>query len=234
MNTDINTDKIELKFHAYSNWLARNSLPKSPIMEGADSTILPYIKTGDVDMASDEWPETDPEIIYIGGYMENRIVGTNDADLATENLRTMHIGLDFFKPAGTKVFAPLSGRVHSFKNNDGGRDYGPCIILQHDFDGLTFYTLYGHLSLDALENLAFGQKINAGQEFARLGSREINGGWPAHLHFQIILDMMGKEGEFYGLCRPEEKEVWQMICPNPMEFLGLKYGTRKGNRATKV
>jgi hypothetical protein len=40
--------------------------------------------------------------------------------------------------------AALDGRVHSFQNNDSLGNYGPTIILEHQVEDLTFYTLYGH------------------------------------------------------------------------------------------
>jgi peptidoglycan LD-endopeptidase LytH len=205
----------------YIDYLAQN--PKRlAIMMGAQNAPLEYIKTGEVDMAGPDWPQLDGQKLYIGGYLENRIIGATDANIAPELMRTMHIGLDLFAPNGAKVFAPIDGKVHSFKNNNNPRDYGPCIVLEHLVNNFKFYTLYGHLALRDIENLEIGQEIKAGAEFAHLGAQSENGGWPAHLHFQIILDMMGQFGDFYGLCRPDEIESWQLICPNPIEFLGLK------------
>lgn len=215
-------DYADNLYEKYAIWLKKNGACKTEIMYGAHNGKLPEIKTGEVDMAGDEWPALNPDTLYIGGYLENRIIGATDARINPEDMRTLHIGLDLFKPAGEAVFAPLKGKIHSFKNNNGPRDYGPCIILQHDFAQITFYTLYGHLSLKDLDGLEIGQIIEAGQEFAHLGDENVNGGWPAHLHFQIILDMLGKEGDFYGLCRPIEIESWKRICPNPMEFLGIE------------
>jgi len=56
-----------------------------------------------------------------------------------------------FAPAGTPVFAPLGGVVHAFADNSAPLDYGPVIILRHDVNGVTFYTLYGHLSRASLQ-----------------------------------------------------------------------------------
>ncbi len=215
-------DYADNLYEKYAAWFMQNGACKHEIMLGAKGAKLPEIKTGEVDMAGNEWPDLDPKKLYIGGYLENRIIGATDAGITPDEMRTLHIGLDLFKPAGAAVFAPLKGKIHSFKNNNGPRDYGPCIILQHDFGALSFYTLYGHLSINDLSGLEIGQIIEAGQEFAHLGDKNENGGWPAHLHFQIILDMLGKEGDFYGLCRPIEIESWKKLCPNPMEFLDIK------------
>ena len=48
--------------------------------------------------------------------------------------RTVHLGVDLFRPAGSPVFAPLRGRVHSLANNTTPGDYGPCVVLVHELD----------------------------------------------------------------------------------------------------
>lgn len=129
--------------------------------------------------------------------------------------RTVHIGIDFFQPPGAPVFAPLAGTVHSFADNALPLDYGPTIILQHDAGGVRCYTLYGHLSRHSLVNLSEGMPIARGQKIAEIGDASVNGGWPPHLHFQIICDMLGKRGDFPGVATPAERDVWLSICPDP-------------------
>lgn len=130
--------------------------------------------------------------------------------------RTVHIGMDIFMPAGSPVFAPFAGRVHSFQNNEAWRDYGPTIILEHSPESdITLYTLYGHLSLDSLNDLHIGQQIKAGQQIAAMGDFPENGDWPPHLHFQIILDMLGKTGDFPGVAPASQREIWLGMCPDP-------------------
>ncbi len=74
---------------------------------------------------------------------------------ATDEHRTIHIGLDLFADAGTPVFAPLAGTIHAFSDNAQPQDYGPVIILRHETDdGTEFFTLYGHLSRESLARLA--------------------------------------------------------------------------------
>lgn len=209
-------------FEKYKLWLAQNSAPKYEILKNINSQKLIEIKTGQVDMAGSLWPKLDDNQIYIGGYWENRIIGATDAQTAKpEEMRTLHMGLDFFAPAKTPIFAPLSGKIHSFKNNNNPRDYGPCIILEHELPFGIIYCLYGHLDKESLENLSKGQIINSGDKIGNLGDKSENGGWPPHLHFQIILDIMNKEGDFDGLCRPIDANFWQYICPSPYDFLGL-------------
>jgi 4-aminobutyrate aminotransferase-like enzyme len=48
-----------------------------------------------------------------------------------------------------------------------------------------------------------------------LGNIKENGQWPPHLHFQIMLDMLGYESDFAGVGFPNEIGVWASICPDP-------------------
>ncbi|QBD78039.1 aminotransferase class III-fold pyridoxal phosphate-dependent enzyme [Ktedonosporobacter rubrisoli] len=165
--------------------------------------------------------------IGIGKYNEARPIYTAPMfDCPTDNgleQRTIHVGLDIFMEAGTPIFAPLAGTVHSVKNNVGDKDYGPTIVLQHSIPEaeLTFYTLYGHLSTDSLAGLQEGMPIKRGTLLARIGKEHENGGWPPHLHFQIISDMLGKGGEFPGVINPSEREVWLSISPDPNLIAGI-------------
>ena len=61
--------------------------------------------------------------------------------------------------------------------------------------------------------------IEAGEIFARIGTFEENGKWSPHLHFQIMLDMLGNRGDFPGACTPAQADIWKSICPDPWKFL---------------
>jgi 4-aminobutyrate aminotransferase-like enzyme/Ser/Thr protein kinase RdoA (MazF antagonist) len=159
----------------------------------------------------------------IGRYNEARLVYAGEMfEEASGERRTIHIGLDLFMSPGTPVFAPLSGRVHSFDDNDAPLDYGPAILLAHEpRPGLTFYTLYGHLSRDSLQGLAVGQVIERGQEIGRIGDVEVNGGWAPHLHFQIIGDLLDYEAGFPGVAAASQRSVWLSLCPDPNLIAGF-------------
>lgn len=152
----------------------------------------------------------------IGGYAEHRTVYSRsnvfDAPDGGEP-RRLHLGTDIWGKAGTPVFAPLGGMVHSFKFNEAYGDYGATIILLHQLEGMAFYTLYGHMSLKDLA-LTEGQYINRGQVFAHFGEPHENGHWPPHLHFQIIIDIELKEGDYPGVCRLSDKDFYLKNCPD--------------------
>ncbi len=162
--------------------------------------------------------------IGIGRYDEPRLWYTSESFRGTDptTARTVHLGIDLFLPAGTPIAAPWDAVVHSVQENSGHLDYGPTVILEHTpDDGPRFYTLYGHLAQDVLASLSPGDPIAHGASFASLGTFEENGHWPPHLHFQVIADVLGWEGDFPGVAPPDERTVWRSLCPDPSLVLGL-------------
>jgi 4-aminobutyrate aminotransferase-like enzyme/Ser/Thr protein kinase RdoA (MazF antagonist) len=160
--------------------------------------------------------------VGIGRYNEARLLYTSDVFKSNDGeRRTIHIGIDLFMKAGSPVFAPLDGVIHSFANNAAPLDYGPAIIIQHAADDVRFFTLYGHLSEDSLQGLYTGKVVKRGDRIASIGTPPTNGGWPPHLHFQIITDMLGKQGDFPGVAPASQREVWLSLCPNPNLILGI-------------
>lgn len=158
--------------------------------------------------------------VGLGKYNEVRPFYTSSAFEIESNdgpaWRTVHLGIDVFLNAGETVFAPLHGTIYSIVDNEGDRNYGPTVILRHDIlPELTFYTLYGHLSRTTLSKWAPGDKVEAGVPIGTLGDLHENGGWSPHLHFQIMLDTLGKKGDFPGVAAPMLIEVWKSICPDP-------------------
>lgn len=156
----------------------------------------------------------------LGGYGEQRNI--YQSSLFTQDDRCIHLGVDITLQANTPIYAPLSGRIHSFKNNDKPLDYGPTIILEHNLDeDIHFYTLYGHLNLISLQNLAVGQVIEQGQLAGYVGEKFENGGWNPHLHFQIISDMDNMIGDYPGVASKADAVVMLHKCPDPQLILGF-------------
>jgi len=126
--------------------------------------------------------------VAFGGYIKGRTLYQRSSIFKNESIpeRNIHIGLDLWTKVGTPVLAPLDGKVHSFKNNIGLGDYGPTIILEHVAENEKFYTLYGHLSLESIENLKIGDYFKKGDQIATLGESSVNGDYAPHVHFQII------------------------------------------------
>jgi 4-aminobutyrate aminotransferase-like enzyme/Ser/Thr protein kinase RdoA (MazF antagonist) len=140
----------------------------------------------------------------------------------TDERRTVHLGIDLFVEPGTSVRAPLAGTVHTLANNAAPQDYGPLVILRHETrEGPPFFTLYGHLSEDTLAGLSVGRQIAPGEVIARVGAPPTNGGWTPHLHFQIILDLLGLDADFPGVARASQRAVWTALSPDPNVLLGI-------------
>lgn len=164
--------------------------------------------------------------VGIGRYDEARLFYTSPA-FATGNhpsdeRRTIHLGIDLFVAPGSPVCAPLDATVYCVANNTADQDYGPLIILQHATeDGHSFYTLYGHLSEESLTGLALGQLVAQGERFASVGAPPVNGHWPPHLHFQLIIDPLGLDREFPGVALASQRELWRSLSPDPNVILGI-------------
>lgn len=161
----------------------------------------------------------------VGGYLEYRdLYSRSDvfSGSSSDEERRLHLGIDIWGPAGTAVYAPIDGTVHSFAMNDVKGDYGATIILQHELEGISFHTLYGHLSLSDLD-LEIGQQIAKGGLLAHFGNHEENGYWPPHLHFQVILDMENKYGDYPGVCSLKNKSHYANNCPDPNLILQLSF-----------
>jgi 4-aminobutyrate aminotransferase-like enzyme len=48
-----------------------------------------------------------------------------------------------------------------------------------------------------------------------VGDLDVNGGWPPHLHFQLISDLLDRDGEFPGVARADQRAVWKSLSPDP-------------------
>ena len=173
----------------------------------------------------------------IGGYNENRTIYSRsdafDTDKYTftiaqkEEPRRLHLGIDIWGPAGTPVYAPIGGVVHSFAFNDAFGDYGATIILQHQLDGIVFHTLYGHLSVKDLVPLKEGKFISQGEIIGHFGQPTENGHWPPHLHLQVIRDMHEMKGDYPGVCRLSQRSHYLQNCPDPGLILQMmQYATK--------
>jgi murein DD-endopeptidase MepM/ murein hydrolase activator NlpD len=179
------------------------------------------------DHAFDEWltEQAAGQRLYgLGSYLEKRSVYATPqfADVASPEWRTMHLGIDVFAPAGTSVYAPLAGRVLHLTYNADPLDYGHTLILEHDAGGVPFYTLYGHLGASLPTLLAKGETVAAGQLIAHLGDWHENGGWAAHIHFQVMTDMLDQNvGNFFGVGHESLSDVWSEICLDPNLILRL-------------
>ncbi len=155
--------------------------------------------------------------VVFGGYAEQRNLYASSSifNTAGKEPRTLHLGTDIWADAGTAIYSPLGGVIHSFAFNNNAGDYGATIIMEHQLDAQSFYCLYGHLSFSDLGKIREGQFISRGEIIGHLGAESENGGWPPHLHFQIIIDPSHYRGDYPGVCAISERENWLANSPDP-------------------
>jgi len=162
--------------------------------------------------------------VAYGGYNEIRNLykkSTLFNDEQTDE-RNIHIGMDLWIKAGTTVLAALDGTVYGFDFNTGAGNYGPTIILKHSLENQTFYTLYGHLSVESIEDIEIGTLFKKGQQLATLGDSSVNGGYSPHLHFQIIKNIGENFSDYPGVCNQKDLDYYLENCPNPNLLLKIQ------------
>ena len=166
--------------------------------------------------------ENEADMAY-GGYLEVRDLykGSPNFDSDSPDPRNIHLGLDIWAPAGTRVLAPIDGKVHSFADNKGLGNYGPTVILEHNHANYRFYTLYGHLSRSSLSQWSHKRSFDSGEILAELGAPDENGYYAPHLHFQVIWDLESNQGDYPGVCSPSLLEFMKENCPNPNLLLKI-------------
>jgi 4-aminobutyrate aminotransferase-like enzyme/Ser/Thr protein kinase RdoA (MazF antagonist) len=164
--------------------------------------------------------------VWLGYYAEPRLIYTDMAfrkgPWKASNRRTVHLAVDVFMAAGTKIHAPMKSIVEFTDDRKGHLDYGGMVILRHETPaGDKFFTLYGHLDPGSFQKLEIGQSLKKGEPFAALGSSDQNGGWAPHIHFQLAYSTDGMGDDWAGVADPDELYLWCKLCPNPAAMLNL-------------
>lgn len=162
--------------------------------------------------------------VAYGGYLEQRFLyerSKHFTKVEPSKVRNIHLGIDLWCSAHTPVLSPIDGVIHSFRNNLNYGDYGPTVILEHSVNGQSFYTLYGHLTEESIQNKSVGDIIGKGEEFAALGEASVNGDYAPHLHFQLILDISDCKGDYPGVSSLIDLTYFKQNCPNPNLLLKI-------------
>jgi 4-aminobutyrate aminotransferase-like enzyme len=217
-----------VKYTQNTNWTIEDLIPESknktiaPLDLSIASTFIGNFSNYINSVALDDKISRkvkEEDVLFVGGYGEPRPIYTTDAFKIKTNEgyehRTIHIGVDFWTLAYSAIYALEDGEVFSCHNNDHPKDYGPTLILKHQVNDLVFYTLYGHLTKESLADKFVGKIIKKGEKIAKIGLELENGAWSPHLHFQIILDMLGHENDFIGVSSPSNWPIFSSICPDP-------------------
>lgn len=166
----------------------------------------------------------------VGRYNERRrnmystdLFGASDPWAGREReRRDIHIGVDIGGPVGTPIHATADGVVHSAGYNAADGDYGHVVVLEHLLGGRRVWALHGHLSAASTEGKAAGDAIARGDVLGWLGDRHENGGWPAHVHFQLGLEEPATH-DMPGVVSDAQHAAALEAYPDPRMVLGPLY-----------
>ena len=233
--------------NAFKNWVQNNTFSLSDLFPSINKNEIHPLDLSvsskwighQEDFNDLEWFEfkinrlqkTIPNHIIAGGYLEPRMFySTSKYDKIGNKgpeSRSIHLGIDFWLPANTPVAALLDGEVAIAVNDAGDKEYGGLVVLKHHIDGFSFYTLYGHLTVESATQYQVGDTIKKGELIGLLGNHPENGNWVSHLHFQVMLSLLEYQNDFPGVAYHSQIDVWKSICPDPnllfkLETLGQK------------
>lgn len=195
-------------------------------MTNPQSTFFaPVVKFPDTPKVFDFTEGYDPEYISsfpigIGRFNERR-KGMYKSPIY-RNERNIHMGIDFWMAPGSDVFSFYDGRVLFFRDNKHYGDYGPTVVTEHILNDFPLYALYGHLSRMSLNHIREKQFIHKGEKIAEIGTKDENGGWAPHLHFQISL-VRPKEPDMPGVVAEKDLEHAMKIYLDPQLVVGKLY-----------
>ncbi len=192
------------------------------------------VEYNDIDCFSfkiNQLQKENPNSLLTGAYNEAsplyNTVGYRKEGNSGPEYKTIHLGVNFFVPAQIPVHTFYDGKVVSFRSTSYKKGHQNVLILQHLTDnGILFYTLYGHLSQNSITILSIGDTVKKGDLIAYAGNAEEYRNSPPYIHFQVMMDLLGNKDNFPGVCFPNQKEVYNSICPDP----GLLFKTEGMNR----
>lgn len=155
--------------------------------------------------------------------------------------RRFHEGLDLktierdrYGRATDPVFAAMPGRVVHVNRVGGNSSFGIYVVLEHDHDGVRFYTLYSHLASVA-DGIAPGRAVEQGEALGIIGTTAAGYVIPrsrAHVHFEVGLQMTDDFGRWYDRQRfgsPNHHGDWNgmnLLGVDPLEFYQLSMAGR--------
>lgn len=130
-----------------------------------------------------------------------------------EEGRFFHLGLDIWAPVGFELFAPLAGEIVVSEYEAGAGNYGGMVVVKHEVEKQTFYTVYGHLNKDKLPVLGLIQKAD---RIGFLGEMDSNGGYFYHVHLQVLTEVGFKKGfTNKGYATLEDFQKIEKYCLDP-------------------
>ena len=151
---------------------------------------------------------------------------TSDADpwagAAHEEQRDVHIGIDVGGDVGQAVHSVADCVVHSCGYNPAAGDYGHVVVTEQCLNDRRVWALYGHLSAASTAGKQPGDRIERGAVLGWLGDTHENGGWPAHVHFQLSL-VEPATHDMPGVVTASQLREALETYPDPRMVLGQLY-----------
>ncbi len=102
-----------------------------------------------------------------------------------------HKGIDLATSEGTNILASADGYVVATGYDEEG--FGNYVYIEHQFDGTTFYSIYGHMLDDSIV-VSNGEKVKQGDKIGCVGSTGASTG--THLHFAITINKLSFEEKY--------------------------------------
>ena len=159
------------------------------------------------------WPTPNPAFSQ-GATIENFVQPTASGKVQSglfgcvrNGGKKFHEGLDLYglefdrnKEVQDSIFSVLPGRIVYINKISNHSDYGLYVVIAHLEEGVSFYTLYAHLS-SVDSRLRLNARIREGARIGRMGRSA--GGYiipkqRAHLHFEIGLKLSGNFQAWYN------------------------------------
>ena len=174
--------------------------------------------------------------LYLKGSYEQFIQPTASGNVLSgpygcvrDNGRRFHEGIDIKSfqrnrknEPMDKILASLSGKVAYINHKPQNSTYGRYIVLEHQERGITFYTLYAHLS-EIHPQPQLGTFVKKGQVLGIMGHSS-SSGIPksrAHLHFEIGM-RLGDSDTFETWYKSQKFPTKNKHgCWNGMNLVGL-------------
>ena len=129
-----------------------------------------------------DYPMENPKCTW--GEYEEETWSWSEEEFCDGRARDYHLGLDLYSTTGnTDIYAAADGVV-KFASGAGGASDGNGfhVIIEHEFDGETVYSLYSHLA-KYTDLPKAGTEVKRGEKIGTMGNTGVSGG--PHLHFSV-------------------------------------------------
>ena len=117
----------------------------------------------------------DPSAVAVGNLSEFNAPFKIDVTYSITSL------FDLSAPEGTEIVASAGGKIYKTGYEPNG--LGNYVKIQHDVNGETYYTAYGHM-LDNSIVVSEGQIVKSGEKIGIIGSTGRSTG--IHVHFMLM------------------------------------------------